>query len=485
MEFIKDNIVQTFKTVMFDSESSVDPKMMQYWANAISKNDKTLDDFKTFLYKSQDYAAHLRNTFMDVFSNRLCEEDYQACFAQFQNCFESKEVRLSDIVDFVTTSKLFVEKFTHLIQQVYCYITSIDASDEVVQFYLKRFQQSASYTVDELKHDIQANAHDLTKCDRNQGDDRNALVLPADISENDAETLHALWTNAEKFIEYFRASSKDQNDPMNRYDSNNGVLYIVDEFEKVYKRNMNIREYLLYVDQLRNVAVPKLAGYITELHNMHVASFTEVGDIVFRYLHTKLDEDAFIKLHLSNISDPGFLDTLRNAIIASHEYEEKMTDRVSALYKSMYDETLDAADLSYVFGKIRAKGHDLMDESVNNLIVAFKNETDDITQHIFGLFVETYEREPDVHEIAKYLSVYRLHNDKAMSDVDAMIEKELTEALEYHDVIKAKIKKIHTMHRNTSVLPSHLYAVLQKVLLQSHHESSTVDELITKLIQEL
>jgi hypothetical protein len=271
---------------------------------------------------------------------------------------------------------------------------------------------------------------------------------------------------------------------MNKYDSNNGVLHIVDEFEKVYKRNMNIREYLLYVHQLRNVAVPKLASYITELHNMHVASFTEVGDIVFRYLHTKLDEDAFIKSHLSSISEPGFLDTLRNAIIASHEYEEKMTDRVSALYKSMYDETLDASDLSYVFGKIRAEGHDLMDESVNNLIVAFKNETDDITQHIFGIFVETYEREPDVHEIAKYLSVYRLHNDKAMSDVDAMIEKELTEALEYHDVIKAKIKKIHTMLRNTSVLPSHLYTVLQKVL-QQNHESSTVDELITKLIQEL
>jgi hypothetical protein len=484
---IREETLTVFKDTMLNKIDNMDTKMLNYWVNSISSQNKNMNDFKQFLLKSQDYNNIVRNTFFDIFYDKLSDKNYQELFNEFQSKYNGVQVHESDIIQFISNSKTFIDKYTHIIIDMYELINSQQPSDDEIQLYLYKFQSKPQYNIDDLKDDITNNTDGTTLDDDGLQD--------GDFTEEEQKEIISLWKDKTLFLEFYRNIKKDteiiKSDKSvdTEVSYNNTVLDIVKCFETVYNRNMNVREYLLYIKELSGLKAGVLLSKIEDFKKHHLDVFIEVRDIVSRYLNETLGEDEFISKYLCDIDNEGFLDELKYNIINSEEYETKMSERLSVLYKNLYDECLIDADIKYVFEKVKKDNCDILNEDLNNYLVEFKNETDQITERILKIYLDTYEREPDIYEIAKYLELYRKNSKDelyTLEEIDEQVEKELQDSLEYHDVIKSKIKKIYTSIKNTNILPSIIYTILEKVIHPNNGVGmKDIDSHIETLVQDL
>ena len=241
-------------------------------------------------------------------------------------------------------------------------------------------------------------------------------------------------------------------------------------------------EYVLYTNAFINKA--NLLNEIKILKEHHDEMFSNVREISAKYLNESMEEQEFIRTYLPHIQDDNFVENLKSKILSSEQYKTKMTQKLSGMYQSMYGESLGKDESEYIFNKVKQAEYDLLNEDVNTVLVEYKNETDSFTERIFRIFIDTFEREPDIHELPKYVQMYRVHGELDSGVVDKMVESELVASLEYHDVIKQKIKNIYAKIKNTSILPSVLFNILNKALEQ-HGNYPSVGEWIENYIQEL
>ena len=243
---------------------------------------------------------------------------------------------------------------------------------------------------------------------------------------------------------------------------------------------MNVREFLFYKTTLETCT--DVIETITEFKEKHTSTLVAVQEIIIKYLGYNVDEERFIRDYLFKINNESFLQDLKISIIASEEYETKMKHRLNIIYNQLYDEELNADDQEYIFEKIKAEGFELLNEELNRFIVDFKNESDHITERIFRIIIDTFGREPDCHEIDSFSSVYRKNTGKTFEDIDKLVERELQDSLEYHDVLKKKIRDTYVKVKGTQILPSLLYSTLQKIV--SDQDKKNVDTHIEAIIQD-
>jgi hypothetical protein len=472
-----------FKEIMMNKVENMDSKMLNYWIKAINSGQKTEDDFRTFLLKSQDYQNVLRHTFSEIYYDKLSDKNYQNTFDKFLEKHSEKNITEKDIVDFITASPEYVEKYTKIIKDIFELINGELPSVDEITVHLHKFQSNPHYSIDDLREDI-SNKTSITFQDAD---------LYHDFSDDQQKEIISLWNDKTLFLDFYRRVLSENTDHknvdfadkgdsiVNNSRSKSDVLDVVKMFEETYGRNMNVREYLLYIDDLLSQKVSDRLGFINKLKKRHYELLINVRDIVNKYLNKDLGEDEFIERYLDDTNKDSFLTELEVSIINSEDYEVQMSNRLTTLYKNLYDVYLTNADTQYLFKRVKQHKYDLQNEELNNVIVEFKNETDNITERIFRIFMDTYQREPDVYEINRYVQVYRNNNER-LEDTDKVIEAELHDSLEYHDVIKNKIKKAYGIIKNENILPSILYNLLEKVLKSKI--TSTIDDLIDQIISE-
>lgn len=457
MDDLKDQILMIFKKVMMDKVDTLDIKTLNYWNNAITKNQKTLIDFKSFLSKSQDYRNILRSTFFDVFYERMSENDYQHFYDEFLTKYENKmgDITVDDMYTFIHSTPAFEEKFSKIITDVYSAIKDTNPSLSTIQHYLHRFLDDKDFNLNNLQMEIERQnteqEHDIDAIEL-----ENLMRVPNDLLEV-YKKYKTLMKSSENVVDTNITTTHNTSQD-NLYEE------AIDIFERIYGRNMNVREYFLYKGLFDDVPTNEIIKTVSMLKGKHEQALGDVNEVFNRYLDKQVDENTFIRDFLPKINQSDFLDNLKYTIISSDEYESKMCHRLTVLYNKMYDDELSTEDVTYIFGNVRNKGFDLHDEEINNFIVEYKNETDTIVERIFRIFLDTYEREPDVNEISQYVHVYRSNVDKTHDEIDVYVQNELYESLEYHDVIKSRIKDKYTSLKKTNILPSMVYTILQKVL---------------------
>lgn len=497
MDTVTSSVIDTFKHVMLQKVENMDNKMFNYWTNAIRNKDKTLEDFKMFLLKSQDYQSLLRNTFMDVFYEKLSDTNFYDLYESFVKYHNDREVSLQDILEFITNSHYFIEKYRPIITTIYEAVKGDVPDDQVVYRYLQKFKSIKDYDIEKLQEDI--------KNDRSMTDDvaegeevanGNTQTLDGcesleddleDMSEDDRDEFLDLLGSKSRLLEWYKETKQrlEALSAKSREVAPSHHPTFVDVFERIFGRNMNVREYIFYTGEYANCEKTVIENEIAKLKKQYDHVFENVNLLLEQFLDKRLDEDEFIRKHLSSIRHPEFLQDLKTSIIHSKEYSEKMMARLSHLYEKLYDETLTSEDAEYLFERITAKEYALQSDLLNNEIVEYKNDTDKLVERIFSIFVETYDREPDTDEIQKYIGMYRENNEGNLDSVDAAIQEELRDSLEFHDVIKSRIKKMYaTMFDNKIVSPSMTYQVLKKILDNKAHQKD-LDTIIQKYIQEL
>jgi hypothetical protein len=305
--------------------------------------------------------------------------------------------------------------------------------------------------------------------------------------EKEAHTMKTLWESKKQFVNYVRTLVAKRGEPAEKADNNRGKHTIIDAFEKVFERPMNVREYLFHKTTLRDWIddLPMLTKAIYNIKEKHQVLFNSVSSVLSKYLDRHLTEVEFIKSYIQGFDVDDFVATLKRDIIASQDYAFKMKERLCDLYEQLYDDAMDDDEVRFLFERIKNKEYELFDDSLNNEIVEFKGEADVFAERLYKIFMETYEREPDEHELAKYIKVYRNNEATEKSVIDDDIIEELQDSLEYHDVIKNKIKKLYAnSHDGKLPSPSIVYKVLKQIL-EDKSSFENIDASIEKSFGQL
>jgi cell division protein FtsB len=444
----------------------LDTKTSKYWTNAISKGDKTYDDFKDYVVRGQDYANYIRSVFVDVYYELapcFTRSDTADVHEMFENMMKAKEgdiVSRADIKYFISNTPSFRDGLTLEIVRVYTTVHGYAPGKDVVQHFEEKFLNDAigTYSLEQLEDDIsqhQQQQHSETKQLVNDSMAGVGGVTTSDYKEG-SKSDHSY--------------SRD----------NEGIIAL---YENVVGRNMSAREFVLFVADLAaakdKAALAKSIDVRIQKHLVHVQ------DIIHRFLDIDLDRDAFIHEHLiPAFSNDDYGNTLQRDIVLSESYEQKMTAKIKQLHDTMYGEQMVEEDCSYLFNRIRDRQLGIMNEDLNRLIAEFKKETDEIIQRVFDIYMEVYEREPEDDELNGHVTFMRMSTDKNIAE--ATVKSGLRSALEYHDVLKKRIKKAHAaLHaqQTSSAAPitqSHIFRILDKIL--PYKDRDDIDSLISQYL---
>ena len=500
MEDTKSQILSLFHEVMLNTMDTMDNKTLSFWVGSITKGTKSLDDLEAFLLKSQDYHNAVKNTFIDVFYDKIGgNNEYQDLFKAFlQENTSHVRTSKSDIHDYIIQSKMFIDKYATIVGSVYEAVTNGSPEPETTVRYIRKFQELAEYSIDDLKKDIMSDLilgpdDQETTCNHAKNGTSNDDDSVFDgLTEQQITDIKDLWNDKVEFVRFFTrgtadgsVADKEASAVASASATQDFPEDIITAFESIYARSMNAWEYVLYAAQQPT----DIVSFLNARKQSHDTAYDRVKELRQVYLDDTIDEADFIRDYLHDIHKPDFLECLKHDILSSDAYKHKMSGRISSLYKTMYDEELLEEDSENIFASVKGKAYELFNEELNGVLVDYKNETDQLTERLYRIFITTYEREPDIHELTTFLRLYRKHPDIDIQEVDAMVEKELVASLEYHDVLKQKIKQSYTDKKHANILPSITFKVLKMVLerLPGLHGQSGqgIDGLISQLIQEL
>ncbi len=439
----------------------LDPKMLNYWSTALGKGEKSYGDFVSFVLKSPDYINHNKSIFVDVFyeyASCLPEGlEANAMFDDVMTSFDGMAISRQDMRRHIVTSPAFVASCSDMVKKLYKAARQIDPDVDTVNTYIQKFWNDPTYNVDALQKDITTPPTPPAQ----------PSAAPAQTTSPDASATTLVPTSTTSAV------------PAQSTLTTEDAKQCIDLYESVFERGMNAREYMQFIDAL--IALPGPAARqkrIEEIKANMRDAFVKVQDTLHRYLDQDLTDLGFMRDHLSQwLADSDYTTTLVGDIVASDSYRQKMTDKIATLHKTMYDEPIPHEDATYLFNKIRVRGLELMNEDLNREIQAFKDETDTYVQHIFDLYLDVYEREPDTDELAAHLKLVR---DVGTEAASASIKRDLRNALEYHDMIKKKIRKAYA-NVGVTASPSAIYKVLELVL--PFREDDSIDARIEEHVR--
>ena len=234
----------------------------------------------------------------------------------------------------------------------------------------------------------------------------------------------------------------------------------LDAFERAFKRPMFVHEYFKYVLQKAYEPDPTPITQFQGIYEKFVQDFNIMRRILNDYINVTLDEYTFVKKYLYEVDDARFFTQIVDEIVNSEDYKRLMCEKLDELYRSLFKESLQDHDISYVFKKVYFEKLDLYNEALNDRLIELKTETDDIISHIFTQYTKVLERPPDVYEINELVQKYRaLLPTMSYDDINKDTEQTLIMSLEFHDILKKKIKQV-VPHIKPRVLFDHLKAII-------------------------
>jgi hypothetical protein len=465
----KSSIESIYSSLLPGNGFKMDSKTSKYWTNAISKGDKTFDDFKEYVLRGQDYANYIRSVFVDVYY------ELAPCFSESETADvhemldgmmkvkEGQVVSRADIKHYISNTPSFRKGLAHEIVRAFSTLHGSTPAQDVVNLFEDKFLNDSfgTYSLEQLEHDISTFGH--TNPHQKSSAETGNVADAADAA--DAADSHS---KSVPLITPSRFHSREDNESL------------IELYENVVGRNMSAREFILFVNDLAEAN--DKAGLAKTIDTKIQNHFVFVQDIVHRYLDVDLDREAFIREHLiPAFQNEAYGASLQSDIVLSNPYQKKMTEKLMQLHDTMYGEQMLEDDCAYLFNRVRDRQLGIMNEDLNRLIADFKKETDEIIQKVFDIYMEVYEREPEDEELNGHVTFMRMSQDRNIAE--ATVKTGLRNALEYHDVLKKRIKKAHvTVHgaQTNPISQSQVFRILEKIL--AYKDRDDIDSLISQYV---
>lgn len=437
--------------------SQIDPKQLRYWETCITNNAGTLDDFKDFVLTSTEYSGALQKRFYDIyqsFVSDVAKDVVSNSYTVFWNkqLTMKEEVTEASIIHFIVNTKEFNEIYSNVIKDVVTFEFNRNATDDEVNFIMNRVKTtSALYTANNIAIDI-----------------ANMKVLLQEAQ---------LAASATHVTDIAVATEEEQD--INPTDIIKQAFDIgmekLEMFESVFKRPMYVQEFRKYIlDTLDDMDWENLL-------ETHSFNFNKLRRIYKDFTGKTMDEYYYVKNYLNVIDHELFFESFIENIINTKEYMTSMKKTITSKYLQYYDQGLEDNDIEYIFNIIKNKQLAIVDEEIDRIMTQVKTETDDIVANIFKVYKYTVDRPPEIQEIDSYTQMYRELNNMNIDDVNGKLEVILINNLEFHDIIKTKLKQ-HNEHLTTTKLYALLNVVI-KYIKDGGNEVTIkgVDNLISEL----
>lgn len=409
--------IQTVYSKAFDVKP--DNKITTYWVNAIQNGEKTIDDYTQFIKNSNDYKSRVMSKCKSLWCEIIGTEFDSNVVLDFLEQ-SSIVIGSEDIRMFLKNTNIYKEKIRCVVMYVFQSRFNKEPSEEDILYYIGKFQNNDNYSISSLESDIKYWNKDVI-CDfcsqKNISDSSKVYEEYVKLKSDDMYMLEFI---TKPHLESECTAIALDNDFITR-------------FETVFGRPMYIQEYSKYFDARKSMC-------ISSLHAEHNKQYAAMKDVHKKYIAYDLKEYEYIQMFLFSIGTPNFVEEFSNNIVFNEKYIAKMKDNIINMYKNVYDEQLESVDVDYVFDKVQKQQLHLDDPRLDEILLDFKQETDDIVTRIFKLYMEIYERTPDKSELVEKAFCYRRKD--SFDGVDRVIEKELMACLEFHDIIKKKIRKL-------------------------------------------
>ena len=400
---------------------------LQKWENLISQGEKTIKDFESSCYDSTAYKNNVSQLFREIYYEiigfDLSFGEVKTFFSEYKN----KRPERNAIRSYVTHLPQFETKYTHIINRVYkkLFDEEEDPPSSIRAFYMQRVRDIEFYDIDHMSQDMIALIHQNCPPPHHE--------TPPTISSS--PIIDTLWDDHAR-----------------------------QAFENVFKRPIFIQEYFKYIVQDNK----KKEEDFHDLYALFTTRLTKLQTIMEEYLDETIDAYEFVKQFLYASDHANFFEDFVRKIVSSSQYQEFMFHHIHHLYLDIFNESLDDEDIAYIFEKVQPLKLAFKSEVLRDTLLEIKNETDDIIGFIFKTYVDVLERSPDAFEIKESIAYYRnaLKDHEPYEKINAHLEKKLMNALEFHDILKKKIKEVYPM-----IMPRLLFMRLAEILQHIQHET--------------
>ncbi len=455
----------------------IDAKTLRFWESALRDGGSGMADFEQFVSGSADYANHIAQLFKTKHIELLGGDPDVVASDAFMRAHGGRLLEEADVHRYIASGPECQEKYRTLIRTMGDVASERSASlrgltEVEVEELVAKFVQDPGYGVTDLEADIERLCLPASAPAAGQGE-AAVVAAPAprwsesvvqeapDCADVLAE-LQNQWAGAGagaealliKLIRRCRASPSPG--PASSQPHQEEVPAWVDEWEREAGRPMYVHEYL------KQSLLPSSGSGggvdVRAAVQHHRRVYEHARKIQEKYADRQLDEYAFVRDHIRDMDAPEFLQRMLEDILRSDQYRDLMTQAIVDTHRRMYDAPPDADSTAYMFARALAEQMALHDERLRELVVSFRTECDAQAARVHELYLKVYGREPDAEEVTQALPAYR--GDPAHERVDARVVQQLMSGLEFHDVLKKKIKFHFWETHGSEIGASALYKVL-------------------------
>jgi hypothetical protein len=426
----------------------IDSKTLSYWVNGLRTGALSLDSIRKTLLASDEYKSRVVTMFKQVYFELVGYENFDNVFRSFWNSLSNDEVTYNMIDTFVKQTAEYSKKITETIESSFAYANVECTSDEVAKYKIK-FIENSKYTIDMLQTDINASIS-------------QDIPTTSSIIDNDKKDDKI---NIPKIVEKVLVNPEID-------------LLKLQMFENVFKRPMYVEEYFKYVFEN-----PDVFSNLNKIFEKYQKQYTMTLSLYRDYSHQTITDRQFVSLYLEQYESENFQENLTDILLDTDEYKNSIKDVVLQWYKKLYDSVLNSDDLNYLYLNLRAQKCHLNDERLVQEIKKFKNQTDSFIEDIFATYMQVLQRQPDMYEIDQHVTFYRERMNQNMIDIHLKLECILINTLEFHEILKLKIREKYKTINSQEILPSKLYQCLNAVTIQIHNDTSlaVIDDILIKL----
>lgn len=422
----------------------VDHRTLSYWVSRIAGGELSLDDLQQKIFEGPEYKARIEGVYRQIFAE-------QAPFLPYAEGF---------FTDFWT------KVASNNPVEYPAFVFHVRALKEVAEHILT---SNASAKLDRYRADID---FDLAMC----------LAQQQQLAQVEDAPRQKLEAHALKVMTIDDEASNDNNPTTTNQTKNEEERNCYDrtklsELERVFERPLYVPEYFKYSTSTHENVLTMKAQQESMMNRL--------ADVYASYKQATLSEWEFVNTYLFDIDEPGFLENFIQDVVASSTYRINMIKACQDWYYKLYGSGLSDYDANIVFQLARQCSYSLVDSRISEALTSFKEETDAFEVEVHATYGKILERPPDAAECTAEVRMFR--SAKGTQSVQTSVhelEIRLMNTLEFHDVIKQRIKDEYQEVFGCNISLSKLFSVLTDVVtrLPSLTSFDAVQPCITALV---
>jgi len=446
-------------------------KWLRSCPNPVARSPST---FENYIINSSEYRNYLYTRFK-VLYNRIIGQSEEAVepFSEFMKEYGGQVGRILDdavIRTYIKNIPVFSRKYEAVIRNLYTMVNKEDIPENLLQIYLKNFISSDNYDIDALNTDIVSG------------------TTPTAISGT-TNIIHEIKTS---WMDIYGCdpTSSEINELLAQLGNPRHILQsLIKQFNLFRNVRIDTIQQKFLEEFGREISAPELMKIYAsstqlsyeDLHEQHRQHFNSVKALYSDYSACDITEIDYIKRYIYVVDDPDYIETITRELVASKAYEAQMKALIQTVYTNLFMTKIEADDEQYMFEQIQSDAVCLTSPVVTETVTLLKKETDGYIENLTANYKHILKREPDVLECQMYKELYR--NDHDMLKTEAAIKEALYTSLEYHEILKQKIKGLFKKTLGKDPLPSQVYALLNQALKQDIiRDDAALEALIKSVI---